>query len=832
MKKIHHLIGGMVLTAILLVTSCEMGYTPEEKLESPAPSALSRTLGTTADMGVMLHAYMWRFQDIAANMEAIANAGYTSIQVSPIQPTKENNSDWWLLYQPTDYAIGNYQLGSKADFQYLCQVADDYGISIIVDAVLNQVADNGNSGWSDAVADYLKNYDYYHNLGPCDDYGDRHSVTQENLGNGPDLNTQYRVVQDFHLNFLNECVDAGADGFRFDAAKHIETNQGEDAGKPWAGDYWDYILGNLKNKESLYLFGEVLPDSGDNDQVYQTYYDITAHGYVDIVYEAVRDKNLVNGQTIKHNKWTNGGMDPRKALVYVENHDNFEHGDTTSRSYEERKMATAYIIARDNITPRVFDRPLYNGIDEELWKDPDITAINHFHNAMFGLGEYLRFPQEDLVIIDRGTQGTAVINVGEGTNIYTETNLKAGTYSNKGTKSASVTSSGGYLSGYIPGWSILVFYNKSEPLDPPGTPTNLTVTEETASSISLTWSASEYADGYKVFASDSPQGIYQEKGTTTATQLTVADLAKNTTYYFKVLAWNSAGSSALSQHTQGTTTNTLVSNYPTMNLRGTFNSWGTAPMTLVSDYLWSVDIEVTQAIRYKMDAYGDWSVNWGDNNGDGYGDQGGDDILYTPGKAGIYRVTFNDSTLGYTISYEGEGENLPPETPTGLEAEVISSTQIDLSWNQVETADSYEVYRDGTLVGATTQTTMSLTGLTPATAYSLSVLALNSYGSSSLSEAVVATTQNGENNTTTTIRIHYDVGMGNNITIRGSEYPLSWTSGVPAEWTSGNVWVYTTEEIPQGALIEFKPLINDSSWASGGNFQGTGGETIDIYPQF
>ena len=39
----------------------------------------------------------------------------------------------------------------------------------------------------------------------------------------PDLNTGSTKVQNYVIGFLKECIDAGADGFRFDAAKHIEV---------------------------------------------------------------------------------------------------------------------------------------------------------------------------------------------------------------------------------------------------------------------------------------------------------------------------------------------------------------------------------------------------------------------------------------------------------------------------------------------------------------------------------------------------------------------------------------------------------------------------------
>lgn len=84
----------------------------------------------------------------------------------------------------------------------------------------------------------------------------------------------------------------------------------------------------------------------------------------------------------------------------------------------------------------------------------------------------------------------------------------------------------------------------------------------------------------------------------------------------------------------------------------------------------------------------------------------------------------------------------------------------------------------------------------------------------------------------TRIRVHYDVGWGNSIAIRGNTYPLSWDDGRGARSVAPNVWEWEMERIPAGQTFEFKPLINDATWSTGSNFVGTGGQTIDIYPSF
>ena len=47
----------------------------------------------------------------------------------------------------------------------------------------------------------------------------------------------------------------------------------------------------------------------------------------------------------------------------------------------------------------------------------------------------------------------------------------------------------------------------------------------------------------------------------------------------------------------------------------------------------------------------------------------------------------------------------------------------------------------------------------------------------------------------TLIRVHYDAGWGNRITVRGSKAPLSWTRGRRRPpGPTGNVWTYVVAD--------------------------------------
>jgi hypothetical protein len=84
----------------------------------------------------------------------------------------------------------------------------------------------------------------------------------------------------------------------------------------------------------------------------------------------------------------------------------------------------------------------------------------------------------------------------------------------------------------------------------------------------------------------------------------------------------------------------------------------------------------------------------------------------------------------------------------------------------------------------------------------------------------------------TPIRVHYNVGMGNRITVRGDTNPFGWDSGIDAQNEAADVWEFKLEGVPAGKTFQVKPLINDTIYSTGDNFVGTGGQTLDIYPAF
>ncbi|NKY38476.1 glycoside hydrolase family 6 protein [Cellulomonas septica] len=118
-----------------------------------------------------------------------------------------------------------------------------------------------------------------------------------------------------------------------------------------------------------------------------------------------------------------------------------------------------------------------------------------------------------------------------------------------------------------------------------------------------------------------------------------------------------------------------------------------------------------------------------------------------------------------------------PTVPTGLTAGTTTSTAVPLSWTASTDnvgVTGYDVYRGTTLVGTSTTTSYTVTGLTPATAYSFTVRAKDAAGNvSTASAAVSATTQSGTVTDTQAPSVPSGLTAGTTTT---TSVPLSWTA--------------------------------------------------------
>ena len=467
---------------------------------NPTFEAARQKYGLPKDMkdGATLHAFEWSFKTIMENIPDIAKAGYTSIQTEPIVKIKDNRKlgtgnwylNWYYVYQPTDMAIGNYVVGSEAEFKEMCKMAHQYGLRIIVDSVSNHFTSD-----FDVIEGKWKNKAYFHADKQISDYNNREDCTQNKLSGLWDLNTQDDTVTEGMTDLLKQTVADGADGFRYDAAKHIELSDEVFGGKQ--SHYWDTILKN----GAQYQYGEVLEDANVREADYANLFNsssprgggITDSSYGHEVRNGVQHKSLAANHFTSHAKVTED-----KTVNWVESHDNFANGEANipqELTDEWIKYGWAGVTAQKNGMSLFFDRPYKDGgtygtggvgtygngsgpftensklgdAGSDLWKDPEVVAVNHFRNAMVGEASNIsNCGDENCLMVERyagssAQDGMVVANANASDKNLagTSTKLANGTYTDEVTGSTISVSGGTVTSGSVKGQSVAAFSNKT-----------------------------------------------------------------------------------------------------------------------------------------------------------------------------------------------------------------------------------------------------------------------------------------------------------------------------------------------------------------------------------
>lgn len=486
MKKAKKIASLVVASALLTSSFAAITSVNAAEVDSSAQTASAdSTLRDKVGDGVMLHAFNWSYNTIKENLPAIAAAGYTTVQTSPVQQPKDYSTSgdvtgqWWKLYQPISFHIAEQSwLGTKDDLKSLCDEADKYGIKIICDIVSNHIA-NADETRPDSVSNQVKKYepDFYKKRrtytrtykGDANDSSVQ-AVVQGHVSKCPDLVTNDTAVQTYIINLLKECIDCGVDGFRFDAAKHIET---EDDGE-YASDYWKNITTSAssyytqKTGDDLYIYGEILNNCGA-DRSYSSYTK-----YINVTDNRTGDAVLYNVTRGKASTATNAtyksGVAASNAVLWAESHDTYEgnsgssgFSNTADVSDENVVKAWAIVASRKDSTALFFARPgtaLMGGVSTDTtYKSTVVSEINKFHNLFVGQSEKLG-SSGDIAYVARGTSGIVLSNC-KGTNASVSisgTGLADGKYTDT-VSGAEFTVANGVLTGSIGKTGVAVVYN-------------------------------------------------------------------------------------------------------------------------------------------------------------------------------------------------------------------------------------------------------------------------------------------------------------------------------------------------------------------------------------
>lgn len=485
MKKAKKIASLVVASALLTSSFAAITSVNAAEVDSAQTASADSTLRDKVGDGVMLHAFNWSYNTIKENLPAIAAAGYTTVQTSPVQQPKDYSTSgdvtgqWWKLYQPISFHIAEESwLGTKDDLKSLCDEADKYGIKIICDIVSNHIA-NADEDRPETVSNQVKKYEpeFYKKRktytrtykGDANDSSVQ-AVVQGHVSKCPDLVTNDTAVQGYIINLLKECIDCGVDGFRFDAAKHIET---EDDGE-YASDYWKNITTSAssyytqKTGDDLYIYGEILNNCGA-DRSYSSYTK-----YINVTDNKTGDAVLYNVTKGKASTATNAkyksGVAASNAVLWAESHDTYEgssgssgFSNTAGISDENVVKAWAIVASRKDSTALFFARPgtalMGNISTDSTYKSTAVSEINKFHNLFVGQSEKLG-SSGDIAYVARGTSGIVLSNC-NGTNASVSisgTGLADGKYTDT-VSGAEFTVANGVLTGSIGNTGVAVVYN-------------------------------------------------------------------------------------------------------------------------------------------------------------------------------------------------------------------------------------------------------------------------------------------------------------------------------------------------------------------------------------
>lgn len=462
----------------------------------------------------ILHCWNWSYQTIMDNLQLIAECGYSAIQTSPATqpkdymwegvvgmdvgtPGKGGSGNWWKLYQPVAECVcdnGMTWLGTKDELKQLCAEADKYGIKVIVDIVANHM---GNiTGWKNSLSDVSPQVGEYWNPDMLTDESfwhindlqiwmsdGREHFTQGTMGM-PDLNTADKRVQKYIADYLKELIDCGVDGYRFDAAKHIET---PDDDPKYASDFWPTVLGEAnsyytaKTGDKLYIYGEILNTVGDNFSIdsYTKYMSVTDNSAGHHMLESVR-----NGQA--------GNLSmayaANKSLIWAESHDTYMNESSRYASDKSIVRTWAMVANKKDAAALYFVRPYYSkdvleddrdgsfkgnlentlvqaqmgACETYTWASKEVAAINHFRNRMVGVQDNMG-SEGSIAYCFRGNGVVLADFNGSGNISISSHGMANGTYTDE-VSGNTFTISNGVLSGKIDSeWGIAVVYQNVMP---------------------------------------------------------------------------------------------------------------------------------------------------------------------------------------------------------------------------------------------------------------------------------------------------------------------------------------------------------------------------------
>jgi alpha-amylase len=444
--------------ALLLAAVATVGMNPTSAQASPPG---------TKDVTAVL--FEWKYASVAKECTStLGPAGYGYVQVSP--PAEHiQGAQWWTSYQPVSYKIAG-RLGDRTAFQNMVSTCHAAGVKVVVDTVINHMS--AGSGTGTGGSSYTKynypglysSYDFDDCTSQISNYADRWNVQHCELVGLADLDTGESYVRGAIAGYMNDLLTLGVDGFRIDAAKHIDTAD----------------LANIKSRltnPSAYWKQEVIYGAGE--AVQPTEY--TGNGDVQEFRYAYDLKRVFTNENLAYLKnygeaW--GYLNSSVAGVFVDNHDTERNGSTlTYKDGATYTLANVFMLAWPYGAPDVNSGyewsdadagPPNGGTVNACWQDgwkcqhkwPEIMRMVAFRNATRGQAVTNWWDNGgDAIAFGRGSKGYVAINHESGSLSRTyQTSLPAGTYCNVQNNTTVTVNSSGQFTATLGAHTALAIY--------------------------------------------------------------------------------------------------------------------------------------------------------------------------------------------------------------------------------------------------------------------------------------------------------------------------------------------------------------------------------------
>lgn len=437
-------------------------------LTTPTHAATLNPRDTSVQM------FHWKWTDVASECKNwLGPQGYGGVQISPPSSAQEG-VNWYDIFQPVDYADLNSKMGSDAELERMIHACHASGVRVYADVVINHLAAGSGTAtnganWDAETLSYPR-FSAKHFHENCEiqrsDYGtpgNRNAVTSCRLSGLPDLNTADSYVQAQIQNYLNSLINLGIDGFRIDAAKHIELSD--------LKSILNGVRATTAVGEKLWVTQEAIGDGNLDLLSYTSIGTVNEFKYLGAMKAAFRNEmgaSISQLPAIMGTPENWGGswkfVDSRDATVFVNNWDTERNGRSLNASnrtgavndtvgtkrynlanifmlawpYGEAQMHSGFNFHNkdeDAPTASPFDaggNPKINQDWDFIHRWPDISNMVAFRNTTSGQGvNNLTVGTDHQIAFNRGVKGFVAIN--NDTAPWTrsfQTKLPAGTYCN------------------------------------------------------------------------------------------------------------------------------------------------------------------------------------------------------------------------------------------------------------------------------------------------------------------------------------------------------------------------------------------------------------------